>query len=326
MAGGEPILGREVSISYWLFAAIVLSVLAGADYSSAQTMYKYRGEDGEWIYTDRKPAADVKVETRTLESSFIQPKFSVAHEVIGRTIDFIASNEFYAPIEIRLMFDDIVGVEYPHPDEELRWIVAARSELSLLNLTVLEEAEAPYVEYRFEFLPGDPGAQHQPDEGYQVPFSAGRNFQVTQAYPDSVTHQTLDSIRAVDIAMPVGTDVLAARAGVVFEVTSDNYRGGLNMSRDAQAANIIRILHDDGTFSLYAHLNWNSIRVSPGDRVRAGQYIADSGNTGFSSGPHLHFVVQRNTGLQIQSLPVVFKGPYSVDVVPATGDVLTAYH
>ena len=82
---------------------------------------------------------------------------------------------------------------------------------------------------------------------------------------------------------------------------------------------------NDGTFAVYAHLNWNSIRVRAGERVRAGQYIADSGNTGFSSGPHLHFAVQRNTGMRIEALPVVFEGPNSRSILPATGNVLTSY-
>jgi len=148
---------------------------------------------------------------------------------------------------------------------------------------------------------------------------------VTQAYPVAATHRTLDSKFAVDVAMPVGTDIFAARGGVVFDVTSSNFRSGLDIQRDGPSANIVRVLHDDGTYAIYAHLNWNSIRVRPGDEVETGEYIADSGNTGFSSGPHLHFAVQRNTGMKIESLPVVFKGQNSGGVVPATGDVLTAY-
>ena len=88
---------------------------------------------------------------------------------------------------------------------------------------------------------------------------------------------------------------------------------------------MIRILHDDGTYAIYAHLNTNSIRVRPGDRVERGEYIADSGNTGFSSGPHLHFAVVRNTGMAIESLPVVFMGQNQSMVVPASGADLTAY-
>jgi murein DD-endopeptidase MepM/ murein hydrolase activator NlpD len=158
-----------------------------------------------------------------------------------------------------------------------------------------------------------------------VPFSVGKNFPITQAYPAAITHQSVDSHYAVDIAMPIGTDIVAARAGVVFDVTSKNFRAGLDPQRDGKAANVVFILHDDGTFAMYAHLNWNSIRVNPGARVKAGEYIADSGNTGFSTGPHLHFVVQRNVGSKIESLPIVFNGPGSSSVVPATGAVLTAY-
>ena len=88
---------------------------------------------------------------------------------------------------------------------------------------------------------------------------------------------------------------------------------------------MVRILHDDGTYAIYAHLNTNTIRVKPGDRVERGQYIADSGNTGYSSGPHLHFAVVRNVGLRVESVPVTFLGANSVTVIPASGNLLTAY-
>ena len=194
-----------------------------------------------------------------------------------------------------------------------------------MSLPLLPAATGPTVKFHYEYLPGDPSSRHYFAAGYRVPFSAGTNYPVTQAFPDSATHRSLDSRYAVDVAMPVGTDIVAARSGVVFEVAADNFRSGLDPVRDGQAANIVRILHDDGTFAVYAHLNWNSIRVRPGDFVEAGEYIADSGNTGFSSGPHLHFAVQRNAGMRIDSIPVGFKGPNAQSVLPATGDVLTAY-
>jgi murein DD-endopeptidase MepM/ murein hydrolase activator NlpD len=111
----------------------------------------------------------------------------------------------------------------------------------------------------------------------------------------------------------------------VVEVASSNFRGGTELSMDDAKANLVRILHDDGTFAVYAHLNWNTIRVQPGDEVERGEYIADSGNTGFSSGPHLHFVVMRNRGLRLESVPVVFEGPNSSLIAPVTGLQLTAY-
>jgi murein DD-endopeptidase MepM/ murein hydrolase activator NlpD len=129
----------------------------------------------------------------------------------------------------------------------------------------------------------------------------------------------------VDLEMPIGTDIYAARAGLVFEVASTNFRGGTDREQDAAAANIVRIMHDDGSHAVYAHLNWNSIRVRPGDRVERGEYIADSGNTGFTTGPHLHFVVLLNRGMRLESVPVLFEGVNNSAVEPATGDTLVAY-
>ena len=327
MAGGDlPLVRNSSTVKTLLLPlAIAIGALIGGPVAYSDALYKYLGADGEWIYTDRKPDEDQKVEVRNLESSSSDPEFSVTHEFFGRNIEFIARNDFHSPVEIRLEFIEITGVSFPEPDQILRWVVDPRSDQVLLNLDVLEAASAPKIHYRFEYMPGDPTASHLPSEGYQAPFTVGLDFPITQAYPDSMTHQTLDSQYAVDIAMPTGTEVLAARGGVVIAVASDNFEGGLDKSRDGPAANIIRILHDDGTFSLYAHLNWNSIRVRPGDHVTAGQYIADSGNTGFSSGPHLHFSVQRNAGLAIESVPFVFRGSNANTVIPATGDVLTAY-
>jgi murein DD-endopeptidase MepM/ murein hydrolase activator NlpD len=135
----------------------------------------------------------------------------------------------------------------------------------------------------------------------------------------------VDSRYAIDIAMPIGTDIHAARAGIVFEVASSSFRGGADAERYAESANIIRILHDDGTHALYAHLNRNGIRVRPGDQVERGDYIAESGNTGFSSGPHLHFAVMQNFGQRIESIPIVFEGPSGTAVTPSVGDALSAY-
>ena len=84
--------------------------------------------------------------------------------------------------------------------------------------------------------------------------------------------------------MPVGTGVYAARSGIVIEVASDFFQSGTDLTVDGPRANVVRVHHDDGTMSLYGHLNWNLIRVVPGQRVERGEYLADSGNTGFSTG------------------------------------------
>ncbi|MCY1554588.1 Peptidase family M23 [compost metagenome] len=71
----------------------------------------------------------------------------------------------------------------------------------------------------------------------------------------------------------------------------------------------MRVLHDDGTMGVYLHLMQGSVLVQEGRRVEAGSMIARSGNTGNSTGPHLHFVVQRNVGLALESIPFNFAQP-----------------
>ena len=291
----------------------------------AQSLYKYRGENGEWIYADRPPDNGKVDEVRDLGPRRTTGEVKVIHEVSGNSVLMIARNPYYAPVELELLVDELRGVHHPPPDHELHWVLPAQSDTSLLRLELLNNAEQPTVRFRFRYLVGDPEATHRPPEAYRVPFSIANNFPVTQAHPDRTTHGTRDSIYAVDIAMPIGTDVFAARDGIVFDVASNNFRGGIGPDIDTGAANVVRILHDDGTYAVYAHLNWNSIRVRPGDVVRRGDYIADSGNTGFSSGPHLHFAVVRNVGLEIESVPFVFKGANAEPVVPASGKLLTAY-
>jgi murein DD-endopeptidase MepM/ murein hydrolase activator NlpD len=96
---------------------------------------------------------------------------------------------------------------------------------------------------------------------------------------------------------------------VVMQVENDFAKAGLNRERYGGRANFIRILHDDGTMALYAHLREEGALVRVGQRVRAGQQIGLSGNTGFTTGPHLHFVIQVNRGMKLESLPFHMRGP-----------------
>ena len=307
----------------WGYALIASLALSGS--ATAQSLYKYRGENGEWIYSDRPPADGQEVEVRVLEPAAENGEIKVSYRQVGDGIGLFARNRYHAPIELKLLIKEIRGLDFPEIDDDLRWVLPARSEKSLFRLARLEDGPEPYLSYRFQYLAGDPAARHEPNGLYRVPYALANDFPISQAYPDVVTHSTPDSKYAVDIAMPIGTDIFAARGGVVFDVAANNYRNGLDLERDGPRANVVRILHDDGTYAIYAHLNWNSIRVRPGDRVERGQYIADSGNTGYSSGPHLHFAIVQNVGLRLESIPFEFQGMSSMRVTPATGLALTAY-
>ena len=306
-----------------LYLAITALTIMSA--AVGQALYKYQDENGAWIYTDRPPPDEQSVEIRDLPIGSKPPTVTITTRLVDHEFQFIAHNEYYAHVEVILALDELTNVEYPAADHVMRWILDPRSELKLMSLAAFGEDPVPEAKFRYISLHGDPRSKHNPERHYRVPFAVASDYRVTQAFPLGVTHNTVDSRYAVDIEMPIGTDIHAARGGVVFEVASTNFRGGLDPERDAAAANIVRILHDDGTHAVYAHLNWNSIRVQPGDVVERGQYIADSGNTGFSSGPHLHFAVLKNVGMRIESVPVTFEGPNSAEIRPTAGNTLTAY-
>jgi murein DD-endopeptidase MepM/ murein hydrolase activator NlpD len=109
--------------------------------------------------------------------------------------------------------------------------------------------------------------------------------------------------------MPRGTPVVAARGGVVIDATLTHEEGGFDM-RYLDKANTVAIAHDDGTVAEYAHLSPGAGLITVGQRVQAGDLIGHSGNTGYSSGPHLHFIVSKPAVTEgkvaRESVPVVF--------------------
>ncbi len=327
MAGSADPLVPDRVLAWCLptcIVALALITWAGQK-AESQSLYKYRGDNGEWIYSDRPPDDEKSVEVRGLDKGMPAAQVNVTHSFVGSSVELLARNDYYVPIKIIVVITSIRGLEFPDPDQELKWVLPPRSNTQLLQLEFLQNGAAPALEYTTQYLTGDPDAQHRPAEPYRVPVAISNNYRVTQAFPIVSTHATRDSYFAVDLGLPIGTDIFAARGGIVFDVASNNFQGGLDLLRDAPLANIIKILHNDGTYALYAHLNWNSIRVKPGDSVQRGDYIADSGNTGFSSGPHLHFAVLKNAGLWLESVPIEFMGANSEAVVPVTGKSLTAY-
>jgi len=149
---------------------------------------------------------------------------------------------------------------------------------------------------------GDPEASP-----YILPYPVGADYRMSQTYCFSGGGHR-DKL-AYDFALPIGADVTAARSGEVVEVRDDLPDDGAG-EEDGEN-NSVAILHDDGTLTIYEHLQQDSVVVRVGDRVAAGQRIAASGNSGFTTGfPHLHF------GLLLpdhSDLPVNFRnarGPF----------------
>jgi len=313
----------SLSISKPLLGIAVLAALIAAHAASAQTMYRYKDVNGVWVYTDRKPAGAQDFQAQQIERRFEKPAVNLLQRSQDDGVALIAQNTYFGPVQIAFRVRPIENVS-PATRRSGLATLPPRSETEL----VVVGKSVDYVDLRFdsefEFIPGEPGAVHKPDQPYRLPYALSTAVRVSQAYPVVRTHSDPGSQYAIDFVMPIGTDVFAARGGVVIEVASDFFEAGTNYEVDGPRANVVRILHDDGTMGLYVHLNWNTIRVVPGQRVRRGEYLADSGNTGFSTGPHLHFVVQRNEGGALVAVPLEFASS-SGPITLVTGETYTAY-
>ena len=298
--------------------ACVLTFAAGA--VQAQTLYKYKDESGRWVYTDREPAETENVEIEVLGRTELKPEARFVRDLDEEAglLTLRVENSCFCPIELLAELEPAEGIE--GPEGRVKRVIPARSTVALAGFTG-PGLDRDSVDARLGFVLGNPDAEHTaPEHGYRLPFAPAKSYRVTQTYPDSKTHRTPDSLYAIDLAMPEGSGVYTARAGIVVEVAHQNFTGGTDLEKFGTKANRVRILHDDGTFSVYGHLSWDSIRVRPGEEVVRGQYIANSGDTGYSSGPHLHFAVLRNAGLHLKSVPVQFVDAQSDAITLQSGD------
>ncbi|MBJ3762804.1 M23 family metallopeptidase [Maribius pontilimi] len=140
--------------------------------------------------------------------------------------------------------------------------------------------------YDYSWMPGDFRARPDPRATYALPFR-GAALPVLQGCDGWFSHRG-ELGQSIDFAMPIGTQVHAARAGRVIFTKRDSQRGGPSQ-RFINDDNKVLVQHADGSVAAYAHLAFDSARVVPGQDVRAGDVLALSGNTGFSAEPHLHF-------------------------------------
>jgi murein DD-endopeptidase MepM/ murein hydrolase activator NlpD len=161
-------------------------------------------------------------------------------------------------------------------------------------------------------------ADHDDSYLYRLPYGADVSFPIIQGYGAKLSHHGVEQY-TLDFGMPVGTPVHAARDGIVVLV-EDSHALGCAHEECGRFANFVVVLHSDGTTGEYFHLEESSVQVQVGDHVERGQWLARSGNTGFSTAPHLHFGVYR-TGRDhtTESLAVRFQTRSGAVNVPRSG-------
>jgi murein DD-endopeptidase MepM/ murein hydrolase activator NlpD len=117
-----------------------------------------------------------------------------------------------------------------------------------------------------------------------LPWNVGETH---RAFPHAANFAPSPQMYALDLEMPIGTQILAIRDGTVVRVVE-------NFSNDDHVfghENAVYVEHADGTVARYLHLTTDGALVTVGDAVLQGEVIALSGNSGQSRGPHLHLDV-----------------------------------
>lgn len=239
----------------------------------------------------------------------------------GGTVNFSVENlkAFDATITLEIETENMDSTQ-PLP---LIMNVPGGQTIEALTLTQADSSLAWRYQYRYHWMIGLMNAEHDDSVVYAMPYSSGAAFKVIQGFHGTFSHQG-EQAYSIDWDMPEGTEIHAARGGVIVDVKDDETRSGTS-PEDKDYANYVRIRHDDGTIGEYVHLQQGGALVSIGDELNPGDLLGLSGNTGFSSRPHLHFWVYKAfDGYKRQSLPIVFDAREGSGLTLQQGQIYTA--
>ena len=216
-----------------------------------------------------------------------QESIKVYHEQAGMGVNVYADNNEVIPMTVDLKLT-IEGMQSDLDNDEGLIVVPAKTKKFLLTKTRLApNSQEMTFAMDSKVYVGDITLKPNLDYIYILPFSKEEKVQVYQGYNGSFSHS---GEQAIDFGLEIGEKVIASRNGVVYKVVDSNSKSCKDKSC-SQYNNLIMLYHEDGTFAEYVHLDYNGAKVKVGDFVKAGDLIGNSGNTGWSSGPHLHFRV-----------------------------------
>jgi len=281
---------------------LILCVLSlAAQSAAALSIYKFTDADGVVSFTDRPTPGAAKVVFRDRMVEHFERQLHLDVKKDKGVDSLFVRNDLYTPVEVELKLSGLNNV-LGATEQPIRRVLPPRSNVRLVALSPKQPGKPLRYKSALRYVLGDPALQ---PVGYAYPLPwVGGPFRLSQGPNGTYSHFGIKSRYAMDIAMPEGTPIIAARGGTVIKIENGQSGKGSDPS-----GNFVRILHDDGTMGVYLHLMRGSVSVKEGQKVSVGTALARSGNTGNSSGPHLHFVVQRNTGLGLESIPYSFAQP-----------------
>ncbi len=287
---------------------MLVTAITATTSAATKQLYEYVDEQGLRHFSDTAPATAAPVKSTRIQ---VEERPLIRLET-GRADDgssrIVVHNLSAGPIEVGLSFTESQNIAATPPLPG-RFVLDEPGPHMVATAMSIDRRHPASFAVSATAVPGNPQAQPDPAALYRLPLPSGTRYAIGQAFGGSFSHTDEQNFHAVDIGVEEGTPVVAARDGVVIQVERDFYESGGDKSRLAGRANYIRVMHEDDTMAVYAHLAYESVLVQPGDVVLAGQRIGSAGATGFATGPHLHFVVQRNAGLRLTSIPFRFDGP-----------------
>jgi len=232
--------------------------------------------------------------------------YNIRNEEDGSRVIY-AKNNYWCDESVILDFNTLKNMK---ADVELpfKGVVPANvKEFKLLTLTIKDPTKESKFGFITNYCHGNIYKGHPNDTiVYIIPYQEGEKHPIGQAYGGKFSHYMKGQTHALDFNMDKGTSVCAARGGVVIDVKDNSSRHGKTIDFQ-EYGNYITIYHADGTMANYFHIQKDGSKVKVGDKVKAGQVIALSGNTGWSSGPHLHFqVFYYNEDMEVHSIPTKF--------------------
>jgi murein DD-endopeptidase MepM/ murein hydrolase activator NlpD len=232
-----------------------------------------------------------------------QKAVEVAYEKINNSYHFTAINHSNVPYYLSLQFAELNNLK---PNQSLEQyaptIYPNQEKKEILILSTIEPNEGSSFNFNYLYTIGDPKIKIDTEFLYYLPYQHGKRIRVGQGYNGRGTHS---GINAIDFNLAIGDTIYAARQGFVYDIKEDSNKGGNNLSFE-KYGNFIYVYQPDGTLGKYVHLKQNGSLITIGDSISIGQAIGLSGNTGYSSGPHLHFTVVHNENFIAKTLPVSF--------------------
>lgn len=215
-----------------------------------------------------------------------QVKVELKTENIDNGYAIYASNQEFCAVSIEVKFK-LTNLSLTTGNQVVFIIPPQTKKYQLTTLQKIDAAKPYTFTCRTKANFGDITIENYDTAyAYDLPFGKGNNFLVYQGYNGNFSHKNEN---ALDFEMPERTNVVAARSGIVIAIEQSNTESCPNKSC-VQYNNYVNILHIDGTIASYSHIKYKGAKVSLGDSVLQGNIIALSGSTGFTTGPHLHFV------------------------------------